>query len=144
MPTRSPKQARLAAVPMFAGLNSDQLGRVDRLADEVTVPPGERVARQGGRGDEFFVIESGTVAVVRDGVELALLGPGDHFGELALLGAPVRMADCVAREEATLVVLGAREFATLLLDVPSIALTLLRVVATRMQAESTTGDRSPT
>lgn len=128
------KLERLAAVPLFAGLSKSQLQQVVHLTDEVRVPKGAVITRQGRLGSEFFIIKEGTVSVRHDGAQVAVLRAGDHFGELSLLGAPLRIADCVAEVDAELIVIGAREFTSLLRDVPDIAVPMLRVLAQRLQA----------
>ena len=134
------KEQRLAAVPMFAACSDHELERLAGLADEVHIPGGERVIGAGELGREFFVIESGQARVSRAGREVAELGPGDYFGELALLGEPVRNADVAAVSDCDLVVLTSSQFSGLLDDMPGLARTLLRGLARRL-AEA---DRRPT
>jgi CRP-like cAMP-binding protein len=136
MPTLSPKQQRLASVPLFAFCTPDQLQQVERLTEEVDVRSGDRVCAQGGLGHEFFIIESGRVSVERDGREVTQLGAGSHFGELALLGAPLRNADVTALTDLRLIVIGVREFTSLLAQLPGLSVTLLRSLAQRMQSDS--------
>lgn len=136
MPAQSPKQQRLSSVPLFAFCTPEQLKQVERLAEEIHVAQGARVVAQGGLGHEFFIIQSGRVSVTRDGKEVTQLGPGSHFGELALLGAPLRNADVVALTDLELIAIGVREFTSLLGSLPGLAVTLLRSLAQRMQADS--------
>lgn len=126
------KEQRLAAVPMFAACSPDELALLARLADEVHVPAGDRVIGTGELGREFFVIENGRARVVRQGRQVAELGTGDYFGELALLGEPMRNADVAAITDCDLVVLTSAQFSGLLEDVPSLARTLLRGMARRL------------
>ncbi|NIS32600.1 MAG: cyclic nucleotide-binding domain-containing protein, partial [Actinobacteria bacterium] len=69
----------LGAVPLFADLTKRHLGQVARLVDEIHPSEGDLLAREGERGDEFFVVVEGAVVVTRGERELARLGPGDHF-----------------------------------------------------------------
>ena len=79
-------EARTAEkVPLFAGLSEHELERLPRWADEIDVPTGKRLINQGAFPHEFMVIEDGTAEVTHDGTHLADLGPGDFFGEMALL-----------------------------------------------------------
>jgi CRP/FNR family transcriptional regulator, cyclic AMP receptor protein len=128
-----PALQRLAAVPMFAYCTPAELERIDRVADEIEVTAGNRIIHEGGGGYEFFLIERGEAVVESGGHEVARLGPGRYFGELALLGEPTRDADVIAATDMTLIVIGAREFSALLEDVPSIARSLLRGMARRLQ-----------
>lgn len=80
------------------------------LGDRVTVEEGRVLARAGEFGREAFVIASGRVAVRRDGEQVALLGPGDVAGELAVTGAVRRNADLVAATEVELIVFDSASF----------------------------------
>jgi CRP-like cAMP-binding protein len=128
----SPKQQRLASVPMFAACSPAELNLLDRVADEVHVHAGDQVIGEGELGREFFVIETGRVRVVRHGRQVAELGPGEHFGELALLGEPTRNADVTAITDCDLVVMTSNQFSGLLDEVPTLARTLLRGMAHRL------------
>ena len=102
----------LSKVPLFAGLDRRGIEELGRLADEVDLPAGRVAARQGASGDEFFVIVDGTVSIDRDGRQLRELGPGDFFGELALLGKVARTATATCVTDCRLLVIGHREFHT--------------------------------
>jgi CRP-like cAMP-binding protein len=133
MPRRlTAKQERLASVPMFAACSPQELELLDRVADEVHVTAGERLIGEGELGREFFIIEHGIVRVTRQGRPVAELGVGDYFGELALLGEPVRNADVVAVTDVDVVVMTARQFSGLLEEVPGLSRTLLRGMARRL------------
>ena len=135
----SPKHDRLASVPMFAACSPAELDLLERVADEVHIRAGERVIGEGELGREFFIIETGTVRVLRHGRHVAELGPGDHFGELALLGEPTRNADVTAVTDVDLLVMTSNQFSGLLDEVPTLARTLLRGMAHRLAA----ADRRP-
>jgi CRP/FNR family cyclic AMP-dependent transcriptional regulator len=122
----------LSKVPLLAGLDRRGLEEVGRLADEVDLPAGRIAARQGSSGDEFFVIVDGTVSIERDGQHLRDLGPGDFFGELALLGKVGRTATATCTTPCRLLVVGHREFHTLLTDFPTIQGAVLQAVARRI------------
>jgi CRP/FNR family cyclic AMP-dependent transcriptional regulator len=93
---------------------------LDRLTDVVDVPAGQRLIAQGDRPLEFFVIEEGAAEVSRDDQPLAELGPGDFFGEIALLQGGTRTASVIAATEMRLRVVHRREFARLLDAVPAL------------------------
>jgi len=88
---------RLRAVSLFGDLDAYDLQQVARWVEEVRADPGELLIEQGSMPYELFVIEDGTVEVVRDGEPIATLGPGDVVGEIALLGQHRRMASVVAQ-----------------------------------------------
>ena len=75
----------LRSIPMFAALGPAELERLATSADEESVGPGTAVCVQGETGERFYLVERGTARVVRDGVDVASLGTGDFFGEIALL-----------------------------------------------------------
>jgi cAMP-dependent protein kinase regulator len=122
----------LAKVPLLAGLDRKGLEEVGRLADEVDLAAGKVVTRQGEFAEEFFVIIDGKVAVERDGSHLRDLGPGDFFGELAMLGRIPRTATVTVVEPSRLLVVGQREFTGLLASFPSIQGAVLHALATRI------------
>lgn len=127
---------RFRRLPIFAACSDEELRRIDQLADEATVPAGRAITEQGEIGNEFLVIRSGTADVLRDGELIAQLGPGDFFGELALLDGFVRQATVVATSELTMEVIDRRGFATLLEDVPSLSRAMLRTLAHRLHEQA--------
>jgi len=79
------EESRLAALRPFAGLSSGDRKMLARVMDELSFPAGATLVNQGDYGYEFMVIEEGTVDVVRDGIRVDEMGPGDFFGEVAVL-----------------------------------------------------------
>ena len=86
----------LRRVPLFADLADDDLAQVASVFKERRFAAGETIIQQGSGAAAFFVIESGETAVLVDGEERRTLGPGDHFGEMALIDAGTRTATVVA------------------------------------------------
>jgi CRP/FNR family transcriptional regulator, cyclic AMP receptor protein len=125
----------LADVPLFAGLSKRELGDIATVTDELDVPAGKLLMREGDRGREFLVLESGTVDVTRDGQSIRQLGPGDWVGEIALIADMPRTATVTTTSEARVLVLTDRAFAKLIRDVPSIAYKVLRSVGDRLAAD---------
>jgi len=117
---------------MFAGCSEAELAEIDRLADEVSIEPGRVVMRQGDLGQEFAVVVSGSLDVVKDDVAVASLGPGDYFGELALLETIPRTASVVATSDVVLEVIDRRGFNTLLDDLPSLSRSMVKGMAHRL------------
>jgi CRP-like cAMP-binding protein len=132
MTPRQDSHAQFRNLPIFAGCTEDELAEIDRLADEVHVPAGRTVIRQGDLGQEFAVIVSGEADVVKDGEIVVTLGPGAYFGEVALLDAISRTASVVARTDLTLEVIDRRGFNTLLDDLPRLSRSMLRGTAHRL------------
>ena len=103
-------QARLKDVPFFSKLNKQELELIARQADELDVPADKVLARQGDLGDEFFIIEDGEAEVTRDGEHVAELGPGDFFGEMALVEADRRNATVTAKTAMNVIVMTRASF----------------------------------
>ncbi|HZO61461.1 MAG TPA: cyclic nucleotide-binding domain-containing protein [Gaiellaceae bacterium] len=92
-----PLADELSQVPLFSSLSQRQLRRLSRDFKERTFRPGAVIVRQGHMsGVDFFVILEGEVAVAQNGEEVARLGPGKHFGELALIGSRERNSTVTA------------------------------------------------
>jgi CRP-like cAMP-binding protein len=129
----------LAEVPLFSACSKKDLQLVAKRAEDVKVDAGKRLVTEGDTGTEFFVVIDGKATVSKRGQRVAELGPGGFFGELALLDKAPRNATVTAETPMELVVLGQREFAGLIDDVPEFAHKLLAGVARRLrQADSQT------
>ena len=89
----------LRRVGLFENLNGRELSQVARLFKLRMFPAGETVMREGSGGGSFYVIESGEASVLVRGEERAKLGPGDHFGEIALIDEGARTASITAVSE---------------------------------------------
>jgi CRP-like cAMP-binding protein len=92
---------RLERIPLFADLSPGQRQMLARLVDEVVAGSGETIMAQGGPGYEFMVLEQGAAEVLQDGERINAIGPGDFFGELAVLGdGGPRTASVIATSDA--------------------------------------------
>jgi CRP-like cAMP-binding protein len=123
----------LQQVPMFAACSKRDLQLVARRAEDVRVPAGKVLVNEGETGHEFFVILDGTARVTRHGKRVATIGAGSAFGELALLDRAPRNATVIAETPMELVVLGQREFAGIIDEVPGFARKLLAGMAARLR-----------
>ncbi len=128
------KIEHLSQVKMFSSLNKKELGLVAKATEVVNVPAGKEIVREGEIGHEFYLIASGAATVKRDGRKVAELGPGNYFGEMALLDRGPRSATIISEEPTELIVLGQREFLGVLDQVPAVAHKLLVGMATRLRA----------
>jgi CRP/FNR family transcriptional regulator, cyclic AMP receptor protein len=134
--TQDRRSELLAACTLFAGVRAEDLPAVAERALEVEFAPDHVIARQGEIGTGLFVIVEGRVRVVRDGEELALLGPGDFFGEMSVIDGLPRVAQVVAIEATRCLALASWEFERLVLDHPSIGLAILRGLSARLRAKT--------
>jgi len=124
----------LADVPLFQALSRKDLQNVAKQAELVTVAPGKVVVTEGAAGSEFFVIIDGRARVERHGRQVALLGPGGFFGDLALLDRAPRNASVVAETDMELAKIGQRAFDSLL-DLPGFSKKLLAGLARRLREQ---------
>lgn len=122
----------LRHVPLLDGLSGKDLEEVGQLADEVDVPDGQVLTREGAPGSEFFVIVNGAVRIEQGGSEVATLGPGDFLGEISLLDDRPRTATATAVGPTALLVLTRGGFRTLMMDFPTIEQTVMRALVDRI------------
>ena len=123
----------LASVPLFAACSRKDLQRIARASDEVQIPEGRALVKQGDVGRECFVLVDGKVKVERNGRKVASLGPGSYFGHLSLLDKGPRTATVTAETPVTVLVLGPREFSAVLDEVPALAHKLLAALASMVR-----------
>jgi CRP-like cAMP-binding protein len=119
------KLERIAGVPLFSDLTTSELKAVAREADELAVPAGHRLIRQGATGHEFIVVLEGEAVVQRDGESLCRLGPGDYTGEISLLTHRPRTATVTTTTPARVLVISDHGFHRVVDEVPRIAIKLL-------------------
>ena len=110
----------LAEVRIFEGMDEETLDDVARRSIAIGAHPGARLVDQGESGFDFYMIHSGEAAVEVNGERVATLGPGDVFGEMALLGSKKRTADVVALTQMSLITMMVWDFRQALEDHPDI------------------------
>jgi CRP-like cAMP-binding protein len=123
----------LASVSLFSACSKKELQAVARASDQVDLAEGRALCEQGSIGREAFIILDGKAEVKRNGRKVATLSAGDCFGELALLDHGPRTATVTASTPLKVLVIGAREFAGVLDEVPPIAHKLLKSLAGRIR-----------
>jgi CRP/FNR family transcriptional regulator, cyclic AMP receptor protein len=128
--------SRLAKVPIFSECTKRELTIIGRAAKEVSHAEGTVIAREGERGVGLFLILEGQCKVTIGGKTKAKLGPGDFFGEVALLDGGPRTATVTALTPVRLVGITGWVFRGLLMEHPTIALKTLEAVAGRLRAVS--------
>lgn len=119
----------LENVSLFSACSKKELAAIAKASDQLSLPEGHVLMKQGETAREAFVIVSGQATVTRNDRKVATLGPGDTVGELGLLDMGERTATVVADETMDVLVIGPREFRALLDDVPSLTKKLLTTLA---------------
>jgi CRP/FNR family transcriptional regulator, cyclic AMP receptor protein len=120
-------------VPLFADLDKRELQGVANSMKERLFRAGQKIATEGQTGIGFFVIAEGTATVTQGGEDRASLGPGDYFGEIALIDDGLRTASVTADSELKAYGLTSWEFRPLVESNASIAWKLLRTMAARLR-----------
>jgi CRP/FNR family transcriptional regulator, cyclic AMP receptor protein len=133
--SRRTKIDLLKGIPLFAGCSRVELEAVSRVADELRLPAGRVLMRQGAPGRELFVLVEGEATVERDGTTVAVRRGGDFIGELALVTGRPRSATVTATTDLQTLVLERLNFDRLLRDVPTFAAKVLKAVAERLPPE---------
>ena len=123
---------RLAAIPFFAGLVDADLVAVAEAASEVEAATGDVLSVEGDFGHALYAIERGTASVAVDGREVRQLGPGDVFGEIAVVSGGRRTASVVATSPMQLITLFKRDVWALERTAPGAAARLRELVAERL------------
>ena len=123
----------LQNVWLFSACTSKELGRIASLVDEAEVPAGATLTKEGAVGKEFFAVADGKATAKLRGKKLASYGPGDFFGEMALIDQGPRSATITSDTPMSLYVLDARSFSRLIDGHPAVARKILRGLAARLR-----------
>ena len=127
-------EAQLKEVPFFKSLGKKELRAVAQQTDELDVKAGKELATEGDFGHEFFVIRTGTAEVVRNGEHVRDLGPGDFFGEIALLEEERRTATVRATSPMSVIVMTRQSFRQLDHDMPQVHSAICDAIAERRES----------
>ena len=128
------EESELRTVPLFESLSSDERRAIAPHADEIEVPEGTELVRQGEFAYEFFVLEDGTADVMRDGERIAELGPGDFLGEMGIVGKVVRNATVVTTSSTRAIVMTEQALRSMTVTNPAVADRITAVVEERCLA----------
>ena len=126
-------EEQLAQVPLFEGLSKKELRMISQLATYLEEPAGTVLTREGAVGHEFIIVLDGEIEVSQGGRVVADRGPGSYIGEIALLDHRPRTATVIAKTPIRIEVIGQREFAGLLAEVPELSQQLLGAMARRLE-----------
>jgi CRP-like cAMP-binding protein len=135
------KRELLASVPLFQGLGSKELDALIPVARTVSLTKREELFHKGDEGAQVYVVIRGKLKVLTtsedgDDVVFSILGPGEVFGEIALLGGTPRTATVTAIDPCELLIIDRRDFLSVLRSHPDVAINLLDVLAQRMKRVS--------
>jgi CRP/FNR family transcriptional regulator, cyclic AMP receptor protein len=122
-------------VPLFSKLSGAGLREVASIADEIDLPRGKQLTREGDRGREFFVLLEGSAEVRKDGRRVNTLGKGDFLGEIALITKTPRTATVTTSEPTRALVITDRDFTALLRRSPQIGQAVLEALGERLATE---------
>ena len=135
------KILRLKSINIFEGLSVSELAAVASVTEEIEQPAGETVIKEGESGESMYLIISGEVSVIKDAgetgreeIELARIGAGDYFGEMALFEDAVRSATIRTAEESRFLILHKQEFTEIVREYPQIALHICKALSERLRS----------
>jgi len=123
-------------VPLFARCSKPELKEIAMLADEIDLRAGKELTRQGALGREFFVLLEGTADVKKDNRKVNTLGPGDFFGEIALVSREPRTATVISTPPVRALVITDRSFRRLLDDAPRVQTKVMEAMAERLAPDT--------
>jgi CRP-like cAMP-binding protein len=129
---RNEKVELVRHVPLFSQCTKRELTEIAGIADEIDLRDGKVLIREGERGREFFVLLDGSAEVTKDGRHINTLGPGDFFGEIALISNSPRTATVTATSPVHTLVITDRSFRRLLDESPEIQRKVLVALAERL------------
>lgn len=134
--SQNTKAAALGRVPLFEGLSKKNLIQLARTCEDVEVDAGKTLCKEGSLGHEFFVIVDGEVEVTQGARQISACGPGDFFGEIALVESVRRTATVRAKTPLRFYVLTRQSFSRLINDNPLIERQVLRALVKRLARTS--------
>lgn len=118
-------------MPLFVGCAGKELAQIAHVADEIDFKAGKTLIREGAPGSEFFVLLQGAAEVTRGGEKIDELGPGDFFGEVALVSEAPRNASVTTTTPVRALVVTTASFRALLEHAPAIESKVRAAVAER-------------
>ena len=113
-------EMNLRTIPLFAGLADDELARIEAWLEPIEVPSGWYLLNQGSSPVGFFLVLEGQVEIEREGTTVASMGPGEFFGEIALLEGEKRTATVITTTRVKALVMDAPEFYEMCAEIPSV------------------------
>jgi len=127
------KTIYLKSSDVFGGIAAENLSRLASIAVESSWSSGSVVFREGDAGDALYLVLSGSVRIVKEGIEIAILRKGSCFGEMAVLDGAPRSADASVSEEAVLLRISSEEFYEALAEDPRLMQNVIAVLTRRLR-----------
>jgi len=127
------RQCELADLWLFAECSAKELERLASLGTRIGVSAGRMLIERGTRGAEVLVVLTGSARCFVNGTEIARFGPGDFFGEVAVMVGGSRTATVVADTDMEVIVLSPWEFESLLHESPTVVRRIVEVMAERLR-----------
>jgi CRP-like cAMP-binding protein len=125
----------IQGVPLFSRLSKKGLEDVAMIADEIDLPAGKTLAKEGARGQEFVVIVEGEAEVQKDGATINTLSDGDFLGEIALVTKQPRTATVTTTKPTRALVITERDFLSLLKRSPEVGAGIVEALGERLGPE---------
>jgi CRP-like cAMP-binding protein len=133
---KNAKVELIKQVPLFSHCSKKELGMVAQIADEIDLSAGKTLMREGDRGREFFVLVEGNADVYKGERKVSTLGPGDFFGEIALVSERPRTATVTTASPVRTLVVTEQSFRSLIGRAPEVQRKVLRALADRVAADA--------
>jgi CRP/FNR family transcriptional regulator, cyclic AMP receptor protein len=133
---KNTKIEALKTVPLFARCSKKELGDIAQITDEIDLPEGKVLTKEGASGREFFVLMEGSADVRRKRRKVGTLGPGDFLGEIALVTKTPRTATVKTTSPVRALVVSEQNFRRLLARSPQVQIKVLEALAERVATTS--------
>ena len=133
---KNAKVELIKRVPLFSHCSKQELGLVAQIADEIDLPAGKTLMREGERGREFFILVDGDAEVRKGNRKVNTMGGGDFFGEIALVSQRPRTATVTTTSPVRALVVTEQAFRSLLGRTPDVQRKVLQALADRVAADS--------
>ena len=133
---KNAKVELIKRVPLFSHCSKKELGLVAQIADEIDLPEGKTLMREGDRGREFFVLVEGNADVRKGNRKVNTMGKGDFFGEIALVSQKPRTATVTTSSPARALVVTEQSFRSLINRAPDVQRKVLQALADRVAGDS--------
>ena len=133
---KNAKVEMLKRVPLYSRCSNKELGEIAKITDEIDLPEGRVLTKEGASGREFFVLVEGNADVRRKRRKVGTLGPGDFLGEIALITKAPRTATVKTTTPVRALVVSEQNFRRLLEQTPQVQIKVLEALAERVAATS--------